>query len=255
MERKNIILIIGIIIALIIGGTVLYDAVLGETEEASKPITAIPLEIENAPESETADTPKSTESTTTQAQTTAPTTAGGLTLFSISQENSQATFTLSELLRGSPTTVVGTTNQVAAEIAVDLNDLSAAQVGPIQINARTLVTDEDRRNQAIRNRILFTDQYEFITFTPTEITGLTGSAVPGQEITFQITGSLTIRDISQPVTFQVTAQVTADGHLTGSAVTTINRADFDLSIPSVPFVADVSEEVELALSFTAPPVT
>jgi hypothetical protein len=34
-------------------------------------------------------------------------------------------------------------------------------------------------------------------------------------------------------------------------VTTINRADFDLNIPSVPFVADVSEEVTLSLSFVA----
>jgi hypothetical protein len=36
---------------------------------------------------------------------------------------------------------------------------------------------------------LNTDSYEFITFTPQEIVGLTGSATPGQEFSFQIAGT------------------------------------------------------------------
>lgn len=239
MNRKTIFILLALVLVIAVGGVFLYDAVLGETEEATEPITALPLEVDTAEQSQTAET----------------TTSGGTTIYAISQDNSEVTFTMSEILRGAPTTVIGATSQVAGEIAVDLNDLSTAQVGAIQINARTLETDEDRRNQAIRNRILFTDNYEFITFTPTEIIGLSGSAVPGQPVSFQITGDLTIRDMTQPITFEVTAQVDENGHLIGSAVTTINRADFDLSIPSVPFVAEVSEEVELALNFTAPAVS
>jgi polyisoprenoid-binding protein YceI len=232
--------------AVLIGGFVLYDAFLGETEEASEPITAITLDVETAEEN-AADTGAAIDSAAGQSESA----EDGPALYSISQDNSEATFSLSEVLRGSPVRVVGTTNQVAGEIAVDLNDLSSVQVGPIQVNARTLATDEDRRNQAIRNRILFTDSYEYITFTPAEIIGLSGSAVPGQELTFEILGDLTIRDITQQVTFAVTALVDGEGQLVGTAETVVNRADFDLNIPSVPFVADVGEEVTLALSFMA----
>lgn len=255
MDRKNLIIVIGLLLAVLTSGYFLYDAVLGETEEASEPISAIPLEVNTAEESTTEsqaqESPANIEPVSDNETAESGNSSGGLTVYTISQENSEATFTLSEVLRGLPTTVVGITNQVAGEIAVDLNDLSTAQVGVIQINARTLETDESRRNQAIRNRILFTDQYEFITFNPTEIIGLSGSYAPGQEISFQIIGDLTITDVTRQVTFNVTAQVNGDGQLVGTAEATINRAGFDLAIPSVPFVADVSEEVTLSLSFVA----
>lgn len=242
MGRKNILLILALVIVVAVGGFFLYNALLGETEEASGPITAVPL---------TDEIGTTANDEAEAAVDVASGDSSGATLFSISQEGSEVTFTLSEVLRGQPTTVIGETDQVAGEIAVDLNDLSSAQVGTIQVNARTFVTDESRRNQMIRNQILDTDSYELITFTPTEISGLSGSTTPGQEWTFQITGDLTIRDITQPVTFDVTAQVDDDNRLLGTAVTTINRADFDLNIPSVPFVADVGEEVTLALNFMA----
>jgi polyisoprenoid-binding protein YceI len=156
-----------------------------------------------------------------------------------------------EDLRGQPKDVIGTTDQVAGEIALDKSDLSATQVGVIQVNARTLVTDDDRRNQAIRNRILNTDNYEFITFTPTEISGLEGTAAVGQEFTFQITGDLTIRDVTKPVVFDVTAQLVSEDQLTARAETKIQRGDFNLVIPSVPFVANVGEEIALEINLVA----
>lgn len=265
MDTRKIVILLSLVVIVVFGGVFLYDAVLGETEEASGPILAIPLEVETVTkESGEAETGSETTVDSSVTQTESSTdngvmestpSGGGLTLFSISQENSEASFMLSEVLRGSPTTVVGTTDQVAGEVAVDLNDLSSTQVGTIQINARTLVTDENRRNQAIRNRILNTDRYEFITFVPTEIIGLDGSVTSEQELTFQIVGDLTIRDVTQQVNFDVAAQVDGDGRLVGTAAATINRADFELNIPSVPFVADVGEEVTLALNFTAPAVS
>ena len=51
---------------------------------------------------------------------------------------SEARFLIVEILRGEPKTVVGKTNQVTGQIAVDLNDLSTAAVGPVQVNVQTL---------------------------------------------------------------------------------------------------------------------
>ena len=162
-------------------------------------------------------------------------------------------FNIFEQLRGQPKDVIGASNQIAGEVAVDLNDLSTAQMGEIVINARTLETDDGRRNQAIRNRILFTDQFEFINFKPTQISGLSGSAAPGQSFTFQVTGDLTIKDVTKPVTFDITMMVESPDRLAGSAKATIARADFNLNVPSVPFVANVGETMTLETDFVLTP--
>jgi polyisoprenoid-binding protein YceI len=174
-------------------------------------------------------------------------------LYQISPDESQVSFTLTEDLRGQPTTVVGTTNQVAGEILVDFTTPANTEIGGIVINARTLVTDQENRNRMIRSRILQseTDEYEFIHFTPTAITGLPDAITVGQEVTFQVTGNLGIRDIEQPITFDVTAVASSEDRLEGQASTTVTRSQFNLVIPSVPSVANVSEEVSLAIQFVA----
>ena len=172
-------------------------------------------------------------------------------LYEISQADSQVRFQLGEDLRGQRTQVVGLTDQVAGQIALDLNDLSTVQVGTIQVNARTLLTDNNFRNRAIQNEILETGAFEFITFTPTAVSGLPPSAEVGEEITFSIDGNLTIRDIAQPVTFAVTATAVSESQVVGTATTTVARAEFDLRIPEVPSVANVDEEVALVIDFFA----
>jgi len=249
MNRKYIFIGILLVVIIVVGGIWLWNWVLGDTQAASGPITAIPV----VTEATTVD-PMPTEvpvETINEPVVEETQVESALLVFQISQEESQASFNIFEELRGQPKDVIGTTNQIAGEIALDANDLSTAQVGAIQVNARTLVTDDDRRNQAIRNRILNTDNYEFITFTPTQISGLQGTAAVGQEFTFQIAVDLTIRDVTKPVVFDVTAQLVTEDKLIGSAVTTIQRGDFNIVIPSVPFVANVGEEITLEINFVA----
>jgi len=265
MNRR--ILVIGILLALgiIAGGLWLYNAVLGETEAASGPIQTTPLAIATAiPPTEE---PTRTEPTAIPEATDPPaadptelpadpepSAPAGPVVYRIDQESSEVRFKIFEELRGEPVTVVGVSDQVSGEIAVDLSDLSATQVGVIQVNARTFVTDADRRNQAIRNFILNTDQYEFIVFSPTGVSGLEGGAAPGDTFNFQIAGDLTIRDTTQPVVFDVTASAASAGLITGSAVTVVPRSAYGLTIPNVPFVANVGEEVTLEIDFSAPAV-
>jgi len=167
---------------------------------------------------------------------------------------SEVRFVLDEVLNNQDVTVVGSTNQVAGELSVDVDDPSATRIGTIQINARTLATDNDFRNRAIQNRILETETYEYITFVPTEIVGLPDSSEVGQSYTFQIVGDLTIRDVTQQVTFDVTATPESESRLTGTASATINYADWGISILSVPQVASVDEAVRLEIDFVAVPV-
>jgi polyisoprenoid-binding protein YceI len=142
---------------------------------------------------------------------------------------------------------------VAGELFVDFSNPSASRIGAIRINARTLITDNEFRNRAIRSEILESskDEYEFIDFTPTAITGLPASVTVGEAITFQVTGDLKIRDIVQSVTFDVTLTAVSEERLEGSATATVTRTQFNLQIPSVPSVANVTDEVGLAINFVA----
>lgn len=240
---------------------------LSAPEEASGEIEAIPLILETATtKTSQPDDSGTTGETETVIETETETEAGSetavddnpstgdvnLTIFQISQADSHVRFELDEDLRGNRITVVGGTNQVAAQLAVDFNNPQATQVGIIQINARTLATDNDFRNRAIQNEILDTGSYEFITFEPTALSGLPQTAVNSNDtVTFTIEGTLTIRDISQTVTFDVEVTAVSATQLRGIAQTSINRTDFGLNIPSAPGVANVEEEVDLIIEFTA----
>ncbi|MCB8981640.1 MAG: YceI family protein [Ardenticatenaceae bacterium] len=173
------------------------------------------------------------------------------TIFEIVPTESLATFTLSETLRGLPTTVVGRSREIAGQIAIDFENPANSQMGPIQINARTLMTDNEFRNNAINNFILDTEQYELITFTPRQMTGLPSEFTAEEPIELQIEGDLTIREITKPVTFAATVTANGRTELNGSATAQILRADFGLQIPDAPGVANVSDEVQLTFEFTA----
>jgi polyisoprenoid-binding protein YceI len=214
-------------------------SILQEPEEASAPIEAIPLEEATEAPAETTEEEEPAEEES----------GSSVVIFQINPDNSSVSFVLDEELRGQPKTVVGETNQVAGEIAFDKNDLSTAQVGVIQVNARTLATDNDFRNRALNNEILETGDHEFITFTPTAINGLPDSVEPGESVSFTLVGDLTIRDITNEATFDVEATLVSDTEFTGTASTIVTRTDYGLVIPSVPNVANVEEEVELYIDF------
>ncbi len=171
--------------------------------------------------------------------------------FQIQANRSSARFTIDEILAGSLNTVVGTTNQVSGQIAVDSMGPSNAQIGTVLINARTLTTDDAQRNRIINNLILSTSQYEFIAFSPTAIRGLPETATLGSPYSLQIDGDLTIRDVSRPVSFAATVTPVSDTELQGSATTTVRYADWGINIPQVPRIAGVDDNVKLQLDFVA----
>jgi len=265
---KKIFIGLGIIGIVMIIGVAAY--VLRPPAEASAPIEAIPVEVdptmtaEPTPdesaaaistaeeETENEETPATeevaeepTEAPAEEANADAP----NVVIFTIVQAESEVRFTLNEVLSGVPTTVIGSTDQVAGEIAIDPAAPANSQVGAILINARTLATDNNFRNRAINNEILDTNEFEFIQFAPTSITGFPENPIIGEELEFQITGDLTIRDITNEVTFDVTVTVVSETRLEGSASAIVARADYGLQIPNVPRVADVDEEVLLEIDF------
>lgn len=173
------------------------------------------------------------------------------TVYTIDSEQSEARFLIDEVLRGEDVTVVGVSNNVAGEIAVDFDNPSTATVGEIVINARNFATDNNFRNNAVQGRILRTNDYEFVTFTPTSLSGLPDTITIGEPYTFQIMGDLTITDVTNEVTFEATVTPTSETELTGLATADILYADWNLTIPFSQAVDAVEDNVILELEFVA----
>lgn len=234
---KRMIFIGGIVVALVLA--VAGYSVFRTPEEASSPIAAIPIAATGVP------------NTAATASTDGAEATNSAQIFEIVSAESEARFLIDEVLRGSPVTVVGATNQVAGQIAIDPNEPTSAQVGTNQVNARTIATDNDFRNRAIKNAILQTDTYEFVTFTPTSISGLPTSVAAGEAFIFQMTGDLTVKDVTKSVTFDVTVTPQSATELTGTATTSVLYDELGLTIPDSPSVDTVADVVRLELDFVA----
>jgi polyisoprenoid-binding protein YceI len=187
----------------------------------------------------------------TAAMSTSTAEAGPVAVYSLMEEATEVRFLIDEILRGAPNTVRGSTHRVLGEIQIDLGAPERTIVSPIQVEAGDLATDSSLRDRAIRNFILRTSAFPQIVFTPTAIAGLPSSAAAGDSFSFTITGGLTIRDVTHPVTFEVNLTAETADRVTGLATATILRSDYGLTIPSVPNVADVGEDVRLELEFEA----
>lgn len=226
MNLKNIVISIVVIGLLAVGSVFAYLYIAGGDGEVSQDIADVSQSIEGD---------------------------GEAVVFSIVSEESEASFTLEEDLRGTRTTVVGTTNQVGGEVALNFDNPASSEVGTITINARSLQTDNNFRNQALRSDILRSanDDYEFITFEPTSLSGLPDTVEVGETYTFDIIGDLTIIDTTNEVTFNAEVTIVSESEITGSATTNVTYGDWGIPVPSAPLVANVEDNADLAIDFVA----
>lgn len=176
-------------------------------------------------------------------------------VYEVVDAESEARFIIEEVLRGEPNTVVGTTSGIDGSVAVEFQS-NDVEIGEFVINVRTIETDDEVRDRTIRTLILESnkDEFEFSTFRPAQISGLPESIEVGDRFSFQVTGDLTVRDVTSSVTFEMSLDVESEEEISGSASTTILWEDFDITIPYVggnSIVASVEDRVDLELEFLA----
>lgn len=255
-----VVLSLAAILAACGGGSATTESTTAANTPAATEVAAPSDAGATAATTETTTTDVTTAVTSTEGMTTAAVTtasaegaASGGRTFTLTQEGTEARFSIYELLMGQDKTVVGVTSLVEGAITVDPANPSSVTISPIRIDASDLTTDSDRRNGAIRRFILESNQeaYKYITFTPTAVEGLPATVNVGDTFSFTVQGDLTIRDVTYPETFELTVTVNADNELTGLGKATVLRSNYNLSIPSVPSVANVGEEVQLEIQFTA----
>ena len=168
-------------------------------------------------------------------------------------EDTEARYRIDEGFMGRDITVVSVTPLVTGTVQFDRNDPLSTSIGTITIDARDLDSGRRGRDRAVIRRVLRAnrDEYRYITFEPTAITGMPPLVQVGDTIELQIIGMLKVRDSTNEVVFDTTVRVASETKLKGRASTTILWRDYGLRIPGVPQVSWVADEVVLQLFFTA----
>jgi polyisoprenoid-binding protein YceI len=122
------------------------------------------------------------------------------------------------------------------------------QAAQFTVDMTGLATDQDRRDGWLGDNAIESNVFPQATFVATSATGLPDSINEGEEISFQLNGDLTVRDVTLSVTFDVTAVLTADT-IQGTATLPLNMTDFGINPPSFANTLTVADpftiEVEL----------
>ncbi|MAT43000.1 MAG: hypothetical protein CL609_11700 [Anaerolineaceae bacterium] len=198
------------------------------------------------------ETTQPTENAPTE---TIPTTGEETILLNIVPDESTVTYEVGETFINQNNrfqVAVGVTSNINGEITANPANPPLSQIGTITIDISEFKSDSNRRDGAIRGQWLESDKYPIATFEPTEITNLPENYVPGEAYTFSVTGNLTVRETTKPVTFDVTASF-AENTLTGSATTTILMSDFGVGPISILGILNTEDEVKLTFDFVARP--
>ena len=206
--------------------------------------------LSSAPTSSSTTAASSTTSASPASSTTGSSSNNGLIHYSMVQSKSSASFKVREQLasRSFPSDAIGKTSDMTGNIALNPDGTINTSVSKIVVNVTNLQSDSSMRDGYVRRAILQTDQYPTVTFVPTKITGVNPLTASGQ-VSFQVTGNLTIKNVTKPVTWNVTGSV-QNGQAIGVATTTFTFEDFNLPQPHVSVVLSVVDSITLEVDIT-----
>jgi polyisoprenoid-binding protein YceI len=197
--------------------------------------------------------PYSTETPIGGVNSAYPAPEEGVEVFIIVPGESTVTYEVGEVFLNQGNAfnlAVGETSEVNGEILVDRNNPQNSSVGLVRVDVSQFTSDSQRRDNAIRERFLESLIYPVVEFAPREIEGLPESYQEGQPITFQVSGDLTIRDVTKPVTFEVSF-VGEGNTITGEATTTILMSDFGFGPISIGGILNTEDEAKVKFVFLA----
>jgi polyisoprenoid-binding protein YceI len=159
--------------------------------------------------------------------TTAPAVAtGGVTWVATGQ--SEVGYRVKEILFGVDTTAVGRSSQVTGTLTIDGTTVTSTD---FSVDVATITSDESRRDNQFKGRIMSADEFPTATFTLTEPIELGVEAADGAAVTTNATGELTLRGTTQPVTFEVTAKM-ENGLIGVQGSIPVVFADYGIANPS-----------------------
>jgi len=174
--------------------------------------------------------PVSTGTAETTASTVSTADAGVDGAWTISQDSTLG-YRVQEVLGGVDTEGAGRTNQVAGELTIAGTEVTAVE---FTVDMASVTSDSDRRDGQFRSRIMSTDEFPTSTFVLTSPIDFGAVPAEGATVEATATGDLTLRGVTNSVTFPVQAKLEG-GRIGVLGTIPVRFSDYGIPDPSNAF--------------------
>ncbi len=243
MTRNRTILALVAVLALAAGGYLAYDNVLRGDAVAPLALPSASSGVAAATDAPSTDPAASTAPAASAA--TEPGTETGIAGSWTVVEGSEAGYRVREQLASLPaeSDAVGRTGDVSGSITlVAAGDGAQLTEGSLTVDTTTIASDEDRRDNRIREEGLQTDAFPTATFTVTAPIDIPAAAIAGTATDITLVGDLTLHGVTTSVEIPAQAQL-VDGQVQVAGSLTFPLADFDIVAPNVGgFIVSIADE-------------
>jgi polyisoprenoid-binding protein YceI len=166
-------------------------------------------------------------------------------------DKSEARYRVREQLAGAdlPNDAVGRTKDFTGTLVIKPDGSIGSAESKFVVSMGTLASDQSMRDNFVRGNVLQTNQYASAIFVPKQASGLPSPLPQSGSVSFKLTGDLTVRNVTKPITWDVTAQVQGN-QVIGQATTTFKFGDFNLTQPRVGRVLSIEDNIKLELDVT-----
>jgi polyisoprenoid-binding protein YceI len=262
MKRKApFVRIVGALVAVvalvIVGAYIVFPLAANGKLPGQKQPTPIPVtpfanvNSAAAPGTSIAPSTTSTSAATPAAAAGGSAVAASGTTYTVAADQSEAKVTVNEKLAFLPSNsdAMLTTKSMQGQIVLG-PDGKPTDASKIQVDLRTLKSDQTMRDNYIRTTTLQSDQFPLAEFVVTDVDGWNGPVQNGQQSTFKLLGTMTIHGVTKPVTFDTTATMNG-GTLTGTAKTSFTFEDFGMTPSNKANIVTVNDLINLQMTIAA----
>ena len=177
---------------------------------------------------EPTDDVTTTQAPTTEAPATESPSADSFDGDWVPTTASEFGYRVEEVLAGVNTTAVGRSNEIEGLLTIEG---AAATVVDITVQIENITSDDGRRDGQFTGRIMNAAEFPTAEFRITEPIEFGQIPVGDEQIAATAVGELTLRGVTNPVTFEVTAQ-TADGRIGVLGSIPVVFEDYGIENPS-----------------------
>jgi polyisoprenoid-binding protein YceI len=162
-------------------------------------------------------------------------------------DGSSAGYTVGAVVNGSPTTVSGTTDNVAGSATVEDSVLISAT---IVVQVAGISTDNAARDAYVRGPALDVEAYPTAVFTLSAPVALSDELVEGRPVVVAASGQLNLHGVTQAVEVSLTAQL-ENGTLIVAGSVPVSFGDYGISPIDLGFVSvDDEGSIDFTLAVT-----
>jgi len=143
---------------------------------------------------------------------------------------------------------VGVSHAITGEILFAEDGTVIPEGSKLTIDVTGLKSDQARRDNYVRTRLLETATYPTVVFEPTFIRGAPKTLPTSGSTAFSLLGNLTVKGVSRPAAWFVSAKFSPT-MVSGTASTEFTFADFGIPQPRVPVLLSVADTIKLEYDY------